>query len=263
MTICGVGKRVSGCWLFGAFLITELRAISKDRAETQHQALLDRQAQDAAFSDVRQTQDANFSATASGLTTAIAGIKSTLTAADTTLMQTRPHAAIRFDRIEFSPVPSEVKPDTLYKFNIHYVNGGSISAIKLESLAQEYIGEEDNKDAQVRLALEFEKAWKNIPHATEGVLVPDYPSFGTVDRTFTDEEMKDFGTSVKTIYYLIRYEYSDDTGRWRTDICGSFQKERKQTETNLFQLDTNIFHTCSVFQRFRYPVRRLETTHPK
>ena len=96
-----------GIWLLviGAFLITELRAINKDRVDSDVKALADRSAQDKPFKAVRDVQDADFKATANGLETAIGGIHSTLTAADTTLMQTRPHSAVRFDHFEFAGSP--------------------------------------------------------------------------------------------------------------------------------------------------------------
>jgi hypothetical protein len=57
-----------GLWMLiiGAFLITELRAISKDRAEIQHQAIVDRQAQYSAFAVVLQKQNEQFAATGRG-----------------------------------------------------------------------------------------------------------------------------------------------------------------------------------------------------
>jgi hypothetical protein len=58
-------------FLIGAFLVTELRAIRKDRDDSESQALSARRAQDEAFQGIRATQDADFKATAGELKTSI------------------------------------------------------------------------------------------------------------------------------------------------------------------------------------------------
>jgi len=52
--------------LIGVFLITELRAIRKDRAEVQHQAAEDRKNQDLAFAGVLKAQNEQFTEPAQG-----------------------------------------------------------------------------------------------------------------------------------------------------------------------------------------------------
>jgi hypothetical protein len=63
-----------GIWMLviGAFLITEIRAINRDRAVTDAQASIDRQNQETAFGGIRDAQEKNFQATAKGLTDAYA-----------------------------------------------------------------------------------------------------------------------------------------------------------------------------------------------
>ena len=239
--------------LIGLLLIVELRAISKDRADADARALEDRKAQDTAFKSVRDAQDLDFKATAGGLSTAIDGIKSTLKTSDTTLLQTRPHAVIRFDRMEFSGTsPAQIKSNVEYTFNIHYINDGTETASNIQSLPELFIAPFDDKNAQIELIRKFEKDWENrsLRYSFPSVLVPATPSFGSTKRTFTDEEMRNL-TPGGTIYLLMRFEYTDETGRWRTDECEAFQRTSPAAE-----IQTNIFHTCSVFQRFRYPVNQ-------
>ncbi len=52
--------------IIGAFLVTELRAINKDRIIAQQQASADRKAQDDAFSKVLSAQADTLKAQASG-----------------------------------------------------------------------------------------------------------------------------------------------------------------------------------------------------
>jgi hypothetical protein len=236
--------------LIGCLLIIELRSLSTDRIERDKQALADRAAQDKSFKDVRTAQDSDFQATANGLTAAISGIQSTLKTADTTLIQTRPHAAIRFDRVEFADgMPAEIKSNTPYSLNFYYVNGGAETAVDIKILPQIYVAKADDKEAQIQLSRQFENTW-NLETSqinSPSVLVPDILSFGTTDRIFTKAEVGSMNKD-GTIYYLIRFEYSDGTGRWRTDKCGFFQRTAA--------VNRNVFHTCSVFQRFRYAVKQ-------
>jgi hypothetical protein len=232
--------------LIGCLLIVELRSISNDRSAAYQQALVDRNNQDLAFKGVRDAQDKDFSATAQSLTDAINGIQSTLQAADKTLLQTRPRAAIQFLRTTFTDgMPPQVMSGVPYKFNYYYENTGTATASNIRSLVQLHYGHTESEGVQRALAKKFEEAWATGADVqkAESPLVPNYPSFGTTEATFSAQDMD---VQLGTIYYLIRWEYSDRTGRWRTDECGYFQSRKEG-------VDYNIRHTCSVFQRFRYP----------
>jgi hypothetical protein len=239
-----------GLWMLiiGAFLVTELRAIHKDRIEAQQQAIGDRNAQDGAFAAVRKTQNDDFSATALGLTTAIDGIKSTLTAANTTLLQTQPRAALHLDKIEFTPIPSEILPDIPYTWNYHFTNAGTATATNVVMMQRIFVGRADDKDAQLSLVDRFNKEWKTGGQKSTVVIVPNVPLFNTLNRTFSKDELQDFST--KTIYFMFRYEYSDESGRWRMDECKGLQRDSPAT------IDTSIFHVCDVFVNARYRVKR-------
>ena len=152
-----------GIWLLiiGAFLITELRAINKDRAGSDDRALAEQKAQDLAFQGMRAEQNADFNVTAEGLKTAIDGIKSTLITANTTLLQTQPHANMRLDNYEFYPsAPSELKANTPYQLNYHYINAGSATATDTKQMAELYIANADDKESQLELVKRFDAEWK-------------------------------------------------------------------------------------------------------
>lgn len=241
-----------GVWflLIGAFLATELRAISKDRIDSAAQFATDRQKQDEAFQGVRSAQDKDLSVSVGSFTTAIAGIQSTLKAANKTLLQTQPHAAIRLDRLEFAGTPpATLKPDMEYNFNLSYVNAGTVAATDLKILGKIYPATADDLGAQKELERQFEDAWRTDANLTAAPMIPSSPLFSTIPRTFSAEELEHSGPTW-TFYALIRFEYSDETGRWRTDACQAFQRESSGT------IDTNLTHPCGTFQRFRYPVAK-------
>jgi|GEM_PF-6552654 hypothetical protein len=232
------------------FVFIEIKAIDKDRADSNAQALRDRNAQDLAFQSVRDAQDADFRVTAGGLQTAIGGIRSTLITANTTLLQTQPHATLRLDSYEFYPsVPSELKPNIDYQINYHYINSGTATATDTKKMAALYVADADDKDAQLKLVQRFNADWET-ESVRGGALVPGTPFFGSLYRTFTDDEMKNLNPK-KTLYLLVRFEYSDETGRWRTESCRAYQREAS-TEINL-----RVAHTCSAFENSRSPVKRL------
>jgi hypothetical protein len=242
-----------GLWMvvIGAFLITELRAISKDRAEAQLQASLDRQAQDTAFFHIRETQNANFTATASNLTTAITGIQSTLTAANATLKQTHPHADLRTESIGFSSAPAQILSNTNYGFDTHFINAGPESSQNIKAMTTISAGVPDDISAQKALAVKFEAAWKaDVGHDTPRAVPPGKAGlFYTDFRAFSADEVDGFARGTLTIYFLSRMEYSDSTGRWRSDWCTALQTEKGV-------LSVIVAHPCPLFSRQRYAVRQ-------
>src|SRR5580658_8044382 len=117
--------------LIGVLLVIELRAISKDRADSDAKALADRQAQDLAFRAVKDAQDKDFKETAGGLETAISGIKSTLLTANQTMVQTQPHAVLEVKEFQVpdSPTaPGMFKTGVVYHFNLTFTNTGNQDA---------------------------------------------------------------------------------------------------------------------------------------
>lgn len=251
-----MGPREKVVWivLIAAFLVTELRAIRKDRDDSNAQALVDRKEQDEKFQGIREAENRQFEATANSLREAIAGIKSTLEAANATLSQTAPHADVRFTKIEFTDqLPPRFASNTEYSFNYNYVNDGNAPAKKIKQLAKLYMAKADDRAAQEELVREFESSWADTKADSSGLmLIPGTPNFGTIHRTFSNEE---FIIPGGTLYYLLRFEFSDNTGRWRSDTCELLQRENGRT------IDIKVSHQCLVFQHSRYQVGAVEAKH--
>ena len=243
-------EKAAWCLIVGSLLFAEIQAIRKDRLDASAQALADRKGQDLRFKAVRDTQDADFKRTATSLTAAIDGIQLTLKTANKTLLQTQPHAAIKFESVEFSDgAPATIRANENYSFNYHYKNEGQETATGLLVLGKVYTGKPDDKAVQQGLAKEFEGAWLAEAHAAPTTeLVPDYPSFRTIQRTLSPAEEQDVDQG-GTVYFLFRFEWTDEAGRWRTDACTSFQRNSPS------QIDVRVFHPCRAFQQFRYHVR--------
>jgi len=137
----------------------------------------------------------------------------------------------------------------LYHFNFYYTNGGSVSAENLRTLPKIYTGKADDKATEMDLARQFEKDWKSDKPQTAKTLVSNSPSFGSVDKTLSDTELATLNNQ-GTIYFFVRFEYSDAGGRWGTDACESFQRN------SATEIATKIGHTCYIFEDFRYPIKR-------
>ncbi|WP_158819233.1 hypothetical protein [Granulicella sp. S156] len=236
-------EKVAWIVLLISFTVLEVRAIGRSDKDNQEA----RQRQNEQFqrianglSDSIRTGNEQFKATTSGIST-------TLEAANKTIEQTRPYAAIRFDRFEFAgAAPQEIKADTPYAFNYYFVNMGAATATNISVMAKIYPGKPDDKDDQIRIVRRFENDWSGGGKLASGsVLVPSYPSWNTIHGTFSQEEWNERST----IYFLLRFEYSDLNGTWRTDSCSSFQK------VLLEPIAVNILHPCKVFQRFHYQIK--------
>jgi hypothetical protein len=234
--------------LIGAFMVTELRAIRKDRNDSNVQALKDRNEQDQKFQGIRDAENKQFQTTAGRLTEAINGIQSTLDAANATLIQTKPHAFVRFAGIDLAgEQPTRIEPNHDYGMNVHFIDDGDASARDVQMLFKVYITKADDLEAQQNIVKDFEAAWTKGEAKNIGdVITAHEPRFLTMNRTFKPEE---FNVPRGTIYWVLRFEYTDDVGRWRSDACKSVQWSPKQ-------LDSNISHPCFIFERSRYAVKK-------
>jgi hypothetical protein len=214
-----------GTWLLiiGAFLITERRAISKDRVENETRALADRSAQDTAFKGVRDAQDADFKVTADRLKAVIGGIDSTLQTSNRTLVQTQPRAY-------FGPTTFKgnvgIVPGKSYSFDVYYQNSGDDVARKVTVYANTYTGKPNDLATEKKISEKFEKDWeKGIGVRTLGIVnakESDWVSFPT--QVFSEEDHRHIvEDQTWTQYTLSRISYRDATGEWYSDSCGYWQ----------------------------------------
>jgi hypothetical protein len=176
-------------------------------------------------------------------------LKTALNDVDKTLKQTQPRAAIRFDMFEFNGQPSKIDANVSYGFDWYFTNIGSETAEDIDALARIYVGKADDKPAQIQLQRRFEEEWKSATPFRLGKLVPgNTPAYQSINRTFENSQVKELNEG-GTIYLFVRFEYSDDVGRLRTDACSSLQ--RSGTE-----IDLRVLHSCLVFDNFRYPIKQ-------
>jgi hypothetical protein len=225
--------------LIGILLIVELRAITKDRTDSNARLIQARADQDAAFHGIRETENSNFRATAKGLETAISTGKDEIAQSQRqftatadkldqnlrilteTLNQTRPSAYVEFSRFNFLQSEQETWSGRDFKFQALFVNNGSDSANDLWKFGRFYLADPDEAGTKAAVS-SFQADW---------IANKRGPSFLARGETRIEEEsQKGFGASEikqvlahhKVILFFFRAEHSDKTGRWGSLSCREF-----------------------------------------
>jgi|SRR6185437_14214474 len=233
-----------------ALLYAEVHSINVDRKEQNRHQLEDRAAQEANFRKIRDQQNSDFEATASGLKTAVHGLDATLKIATGTFQQTQPHAALQsttFTIVNGPKPPAIFNSNTKYDFNFSFINNGSEQGLITKRLGRIYVALPDDQATQIEVAKKFEKAWKEAspPAKNLGVVQSGAPGFWTDQETISQDDENNLKFNGNTLYIVRRIEYRDATGTWWTDRCVHYQVEGKQ-------MDLNILHPCFVLMNGRY-----------
>jgi hypothetical protein len=242
-------------WVFllVCLLITEFRAIDKDRAENQKVQKEFYETQKNGFGKIVNQATDNFNETAKSLSTTINGLKTTMKISTQTLKQTYPHALLSFIGIASTrahdgvPRPLTETDATTIPINIIYQNVGNDTAKHLKMLVQLYAAKLDDAEAQKDMAKSFEAMWK-----TTKIDRPDQeqsinPTIWTITVSIDPAGLKDIHANTKTVYYIIRASYSDSSGDWQSDNCGALQNPN---------IEDSIIHSCKQFpNRPRYHIR--------
>jgi hypothetical protein len=213
-----------GIWMLiiGAFLVTELRAINKDRHDSERQVNLDRQNQYTAFEGIRAAQNSEFTVTANGLNAAISGIDSTLKTANATLRQTAPHALFGEPHNDWGN--AVFKPGQQFRYNVGIENIGNDDAKSLRVYSSMYFGAPNDPGTQQKLHLQFEEEWKSRKPARTGYISAGSPQFQTfTSPVFRIDDIQQISLSKLTIYTFTRISYVDRGGVWYSDTCNSLQ----------------------------------------
>jgi len=228
-----LGERVLWVCIGAALLCGEMSVVNRDRKAGDQQASAD-----------RSDQIDRFKATTLGLEKAIKGI-------DATLRQTSPRASLTVLSFGFAEPTNPIRWDTSYPFNMELVDRGNDSATITKEMFSIYTGKPDDKSAQEVLVEEFEKEWKAQKNSAvpQPSLFVDVPYIVTRFKSFTRAEIDSMGPDKRTIYFLVRIEYSDSSGRWGMEDCRAFQNGPGAP------INPAMLHYCQVFRNPRYPIK--------
>lgn len=222
----GPWQKVGYLLLIGAFLVTELRAIRKDRKDATTQADTDRGSQDTKFEAIRKAQDDEFKVTARGLSTAIkgldtaiSGIKSTLIASNTTIKQTRPEAYVVMDGWQFAQSMKQTWGMGLrFIVDFKFKNIGLYTATNIYKFGKFYLVENDGLGVE-KAYLAFQDDYKKGRQGPSMLVRDDERLSLDEEPGFSVSDMKDVQSEKKQIVAFFRVEYSDKFGRWQGDFC--------------------------------------------
>jgi len=262
-----------GLWmlLIGAFLITELRAINKDRTDNQTQAINDRKEQDKQFQSVREQQDKDFQSTAQGLkdsyiqsqkqfdstmgglSNTLKTIKIVLANAEAARKNTEPFAKVVLINVGTSlpdssgmMAPPKFTAGVPFTVNFSYRNAGTEGASDVWMFLALYVAKPDDVDAQNSLSKQFDEDWKlRKIKLTNSVLPAGAMQFSTSQNNFLflPSVVGEFKSGEKTVYLFFRIEYTDEHGEWYSDYCAGYQNP---SEGN------GIMHPCLINTKQRY-----------
>jgi hypothetical protein len=155
----------------------------------------------------------------SNMNTVLTNLKTTLEDVDATLAQTKPQAMVLYKDLDFDNFAIRDP----FEFSITYSNEGMAEARNISMLARAYVGPENpnhaDEDAIVR---KFEDEWRKsaIKFGSRQLFNPrEIATENFRQAGFTGEEKHRLVRGPDQIYFLFRVAYSDDLGRWRSDIC--------------------------------------------
>jgi hypothetical protein len=210
-------KTIGKIWwviLLICLLITEFRAIGKDRAENQQQQREFFDAQKKGFSDIADQARQNFDVTADGLHTAIEGLNQTL-------VQTAPRALFGRPAVDMGKGFFTLGS---HQYNVKATNVGNDTASNVYTFARIYLGKPDDASTQLTLAEKFEEDWRHRGYQRPASVPPFSYSFVTEQSpAFGMEDIKSINAENKTMYVFTRTAYSDRTGSWYADACSDVQ----------------------------------------
>jgi len=245
--------KISWVFLLVCMLVTEFKAINKDREENEvKQAAFFKEQKDG-FQNVTDQAKRHFGETTGELKAAIQALNETLGIATGTFQQTQPHAAIlpTTFTITNSPTPPALfDSNTVYSINFFHANNGSEQGMITKRIGRIYVAKPDDSDAQKEISKKFAQAWREAESTKDPpVVLSGSPGFWTESQSISKEDENNLKFHGNTLYFVRRIEYTDKTGKWWSDRCENLQIEGTK-------LDLDIVHPCGTLMNGRYRAKR-------
>jgi hypothetical protein len=172
--------------------------------------------------------------------------RKSLEASQTAELNTRPFADIEFETAQ----PANSLPITANghsRFTVFYKNVGNAAPANTIMDFRDYVGPIDNAKFQKSMAADFDKWWTTSQHRKINPVPPGRDAFGSFDsHTFTEGEVQALNDHTSTLYFIMRWTYTDNRGNWIGDVCLGYQDIRH---------DLVVGHECIVHTNHRYPAR--------
>jgi len=243
-----IGRREKAAWTFVMFLLVglEFRTLYLDRAD-----------HDQKEADARATQLKGFKEIGTGIEAAIqksqqqfdetmTRIGTTLKTSEETLKNTQPIAALEFQGMSVYAPSLPIAAGHQLEFNVSFTNIGNDTARGYNHETRLYVRRLDDPEAQREIANDFNQWWGMSQHSDSATMRPNYPAFfSSKSLPLKEDEVSGVLNHSLTLYVLIRFTWTDRTGRWASDECFAFQDPTH---------DLVAGHPCTIFTRHRYKV---------
>jgi hypothetical protein len=233
-------------WIVVAFalLFIEGQAINKDRVDNQGDQ-----------AEIRAVDQLRFLRTTASLKATLDAARQSFDSAEKSRLNTIPRANIELLQL-LSNIASGLGPMQMAQLafvgekplgiNAFFRNTGSGSATNGWSFLKLYVDTPVSPDAERRIAKLFEADWKASPHKAMGAMGPNSNQFWqTFFQTLTQKDWEGLQAGNKTVYFIFRTLYEDQTGSWYQDNCGQFQEPLQ---------NRGIVQACSVILSAKHPV---------
>lgn len=225
-------------WMVIVFflLYTELNAIRTDRQLHDKEVATARTLELKKFREIAQDLDASVKSNERNFQTTSKEIRTTLDAANKTIIQTQPRALFAFQNIQSQSI--RLVEGATFRYNVHFQNTGNGSARGVSLFTKTYVGPYKHGEKNPRFSSGFDRAWKvnqeSLKKQKTMTVTPNEPYwFSATSDPLSRDDVQNLSNQTETIYFFIRFAYADDTGRWLSDHCLFLQPE-----------GTDIYHVC-------------------
>jgi hypothetical protein len=241
-----VGKREKAIWTFVMFALVwlEIRSIYLDRNAHDREQAAARAEQLKQFGEIAKGIGATLDSSQKQFDATMARIETTMQTSEKTLRNTQPVAALEFRSMTVYGPSLPIAVGRQLEFNISFTNVGNDSTRNSNYDARLYVRRLDDTEAQREIANDFDQWWGMSQHPGGAAIRPNYPSFFSFrSLPLTENEVSGILNHSLTLYVLIRFTWTDRTGRWASDECFAFQDPTH---------DFEVGHPCAIFTRDRY-----------
>ncbi|SRR6266487_1145653 len=227
-------------------ILIENRALDKERTDSAKEQ-----------NDRRMEENDRFRSIADGLAgaiqqgekqfdTTIARIETTLKTSEETLKNTLPIAALEFQSMSVYAPSLPIAVGHQLEFNVSFTNIGNDMARNYDHETRLYVRRLDDLEAQREIASDFNQSWGMSQRSKGAAIRPNYPAFFSFKSLpLKEDEVNGVLDHSLTLYVLIRFTWTDRTGRWASDECFAFQDPMH---------DLVAGHPCAIFTQHRYKV---------
>jgi hypothetical protein len=249
--ISKIGKREKAVWTAIMFLLVflEIKSIYQDRNTHENEQSNAREEQLKEFQTIADGIDRSLINSQQQFNATMGRINTTLATSERTLRNTIPTASLEFQEMRFYGPSLPIKADQGLTFNIWFTNNGGVEAKNTHVIGNLYARKAHDSAAEAEIVSDLQNIWsKKRSTLPKGQVVkPREPTFVTLTSgRFTASEVEGVIKRSLTLYLVLRFIWTDQTGQWATNVCWLMQDPMH---------DLSVMQPCKDTGKYRYPFR--------